>query len=143
MQEADADAIAQMEKDCFDDPWQKDSILFELTNNPFSRPFVIEEEGRLAGYAFLWVIFERAEIANIAIDASFRRRALGKTLLNHLIKAAEKEGCETLMLEVRPTNTAARALYEHAGFLEMSRAKNYYSNGEDAIVMALPLAPAL
>lgn len=139
MEEGDLGPVTQMEADCFDDAWNEESIAFELHDNPFCKPYVIEEDGQIAGYLFLWVIFERAEIANIAIDPKFRRHGLGRQLMEQAIEKARAEGCETMMLEVRLSNTAAQALYKSMGFVEMRRVGGYYSNGEDAIVMALGL----
>lgn len=139
MEEGDLGPVTQMEAVCFDDAWSEESIAFELHDNPFCKPYVIEEDGQIAGYLFLWVIFERAEIANIAIDPKFRKRGFGHQLMEQAIEKAKADECEAMMLEVRPSNTAARALYSSLGFVEMRQVEGYYSNGEDAIVMALGL----
>lgn len=43
--------------------------------------------------------------------------------------------CESITLEVRENNTAAIHLYEKNGFMEVTKRKGYYSNGEDAYLM--------
>ena len=49
-------------------------------------------------------------------------------------------GCSSATLEVRPSNTAAVALYSSHGFVEIGRRKGYYAaEGEDAIVMHLEI----
>jgi ribosomal-protein-alanine N-acetyltransferase len=44
------------------------------------------------------------------------------------------------MLEVRPSNVRARALYESFGFYQINVRRNYYQDDrEDALVLALRL----
>jgi ribosomal-protein-alanine N-acetyltransferase len=45
-------------------------------------------------------------------------------------------------LEVRPSNAAARALYERAGFRDAGLRARYYQDGEDALVMRCDLGGA-
>ena len=45
-------------------------------------------------------------------------------------------GIEKIFLEVRASNTPARNLYIQNGYNEISIRKKYYSDNEDAIVMA-------
>ena len=60
--------------------------------------------------------------------------------MDFMIAAAEKEQCETIMLEVRPSNVAARGLYDSYEFIKVNIRKGYYNdNGEDAIVMCKAL----
>ena len=47
-----------------------------------------------------------------------------------------------MLLEVRPSNAAARALYERAGFERIALRRGYYpaeSGREDALLLALRL----
>ena len=139
MTQADLPRIAELEQLCFEDAWPEESFAFELEENPFSHPLVFEEEGKIIGYAILWIMFEQAQRANIGIDPACRKNGYGQTLLQACIDQAKEAGCETFSLEVRESNTPARNLYEKAGFVFLHRAKGYYANGEDALVMAIGL----
>lgn len=139
MTPADLDAVCRLETLSFSEPWSKESFAFELNGNPYSHPVVLEEEGRLAGYAVIWLLFEQAQLASIAVDPQKRGRHLGWKLLNYALKKAKAEGCEVFTLEVRPGNTPARAMYEKRGFTPLHVSKHYYADGEDAIVMGLGL----
>jgi ribosomal-protein-alanine N-acetyltransferase len=62
--------------------------------------------------------------------------------LRALLQLARSRGAKRVFLEVRPSNTAAIALYDAEGFNEIGRRPRYYParNGrEDALVMALEL----
>ncbi|MGL5737518.1 MAG: ribosomal protein S18-alanine N-acetyltransferase, partial [Plesiomonas shigelloides] len=77
-----------------------------------------------------------------AVDPLCQGQGFGRALLQALVERLEERGLVTLWLEVRESNTPARALYEAEGFNEVSRRKNYYPTAdgrEDAVIMALPL----
>jgi ribosomal-protein-alanine N-acetyltransferase len=84
----------------------------------------------------MWVIFEEAHITTIAVNSEYRRRGLGERLLSLLIDLARAHNTARLTLEVRESNEAAIALYEHFGFERKSLLPNYYGDtGEDGVVM--------
>ena len=69
-----------------------------------------------------------------------RRRGLGQWLLRRILREARDQGCRVARLEVRPSNTAALALYRRHGFSEIGRRKDYYrQDGEDAVIMEASL----
>ena len=83
---------------------------------------------------------ERAEMVDLRVMASERRRGLGSQLLWASLTALGDVGA--VELEVRSSNVAARALYESLGFSETGVRPNYYATPdgrEDAILMTLTL----
>lgn len=80
------------------------------------------------------------ELENIVIVPAERRRGLANQLLEVLVAAARSTNSESLFLEVRESNLAARSLYEKAGFQLTGSRKSYYSNPpEDAVLYHLRL----
>ncbi|HLJ86243.1 MAG TPA: ribosomal protein S18-alanine N-acetyltransferase [Candidatus Angelobacter sp.] len=76
------------------------------------------------------------EIENVAVLRTKRRRGLGSRLLCEFLNFARRRGCNSIFLEVRESNTAARALYEKWRFAESGRRKGYYQNPqEDALLL--------
>ena len=140
MEEKDLERICELEEELFPaDPWQKHNFLYELNENPYARLSVFEENGRIAGYADLWIMFEQAQIANLAVAGDCQGRGIGRELMNHCLKTAEEAGCEVISLEVRVSNARAISLYEKRGFIRAAVRKGYYENGEDADLMIRPL----
>lgn len=133
----DLEAVYRLETACFETPWSRESLESELLSHPFSHGLVVEAGQEIAGFAFYWLIFESAQLADIGVSPAFRGRALGDLLLQEIIAQSRLAGCETISLEVRISNEPAKRLYEKAGFTPLHIAKHYYENGEDAIVMAL------
>lgn len=133
----DADAVAAVEAACFPVPWSRESFWREASNEHTCYRLAVADE-QVVGFAGCWVTCDEAQITNIALLPDWRGQGLGTRLMADLMAAAKARGCTAMTLEVRPSNTAALALYHHYGFQEAGRRKGYYTdNGEDAIIMWL------
>lgn len=69
-----------------------------------------------------------ARIYTLAVDPAQRRGGLGTQLMNAVIRRMPKR-CTSVMLEVRPDNTPARALYARLGFVHTHTRPDYYADG--------------
>src|SRR5688572_23644267 len=78
------------------------------------------------GYSIAWQLADEAELANLAVAPDARGAGIGRTLLDDLLRTIETRGGATVYLEVRDSNTAARALYTSRRFEEVGRRKGYY-----------------
>lgn len=87
------------------------------------------------GFALWRSMGDEAEILSIAVAPDRRRGGMGRALLDEILISAASEGMRSLYLEVDAGNTAARALYDHAGFQRVGLRKKYYRNGADALVL--------
>ena len=79
-----------------------------------------------------------AHLLNLSVAQAWQRRGVGAELTRFFMKLAQDHGAETIYLEVRPSNAAARALYAAHGFSQVGLRKDYYpavAGREDAIVM--------
>jgi len=132
----DAEDIAELEQICFSDPWSKDSVLYELTENPMATYIVAELEGRVIGYVGVWGIVDEGHITNVAVAPEYRQLHVGSALIATMLEATTSAGMLQHTLEVRAGNEPAKALYRKFGFEEAGLRKGYYeNNGEDAIIM--------
>ncbi len=131
----DLEEVTQLEKLCFSDPWQKQCFEEELEHQ-FAIPLVAKLDQRIVGYTCLWHVEEQMEIANFAVSPEFRRKGIGRRLMEEVISEAQRRGCTGLMLSVRETNLPAVTLYKRFGYVEVGRRKRYYRLPvEDAIIM--------
>ena len=76
----------------------------------------------------------------LMVAAGYRRRGVGKALLQEAVEWARVSGIRKLELHVFPHNEAAIALYETFGFRREGLRRGHYRRGEeyvDAILMAL------
>lgn len=140
IREEDLSAVAEIEQELFDDhPWTRKDLEYEYRENPYAQFLVLEEEDRVIGYADLWILFDQAQIANIAVRKTHQKRGYGQALMDEMIRRAVRSGCENITLEVRVSNTAAVSLYEKNGFIRAAVRRNYYDDGEDAWLMIKPV----
>ena len=136
----DLSAAAVIESDLFPDhPWTEADLRYELDENPYAQLLALKEEGQLIGYADLWIMFDQAQIANIAVARPYQKKGYGQLLMDELLKRSIEAECENITLEVRVSNSPAIALYEKNGFIRAAVRKGYYDNGEDAWLMIRPI----
>ena len=134
MTEDDIKDIAELEKECFSEPWSENSLRDELTNET-ARFYVLRDGENLLGYIGSNNICNEVYITNVAVNSKYRGKGYGKILVNHLIKQSEAERAFFITLEVRKSNENAIALYEKCGFKLIGERKNFYSKPqEDALI---------
>ena len=126
--------IAALEKECFSDPWSF-QMLADTFFSEHTLSVAAAEDGKIAGYAFADLAVEEADLANIAVTKSFRRRGIAKELLSRLEAQVRAAGGRKMFLEVRVSNAPAMALYLKTGYVGRYARPRYYGNGEDALVM--------
>lgn len=146
--EVDESAIDQLmaiETACHSHPWTLKTMSSCMGGRYFN--LAAFNKNTLVGF----YIGEKAgpdfTLMDICVTPSEQGKGIAKQLLRQFIEYGEQQNAENLFLEVRESNTRAIALYERAGFIEMSVRKNYYpsdnpaKNGfEDAILMGMALS---
>lgn len=139
---ADLDAIMVLERASFPtDAWSAAMMREELAS-AHSWYVVVEEAGRLVGYAGLRAVrgAQDADIQTITISDAARGRGRGRALLTTLLDEAVRRDVREVFLEVRADNPVAQKLYLSEGFAEVGRRPRYYQPDDvDAIVMQLDL----
>ncbi len=140
MTQQDMEWVMAIEAEQFTSPWPAKEFQYELNENPFAHLLVDEREGTIVGYADWWLMYEQAQIANLAVDPAYLRMHIADDLMKRVIHDAISAECENLSLEVRVSNAAAINLYEKHGFIRVNTRKKYYSDPcEDAYLMVKPL----
>lgn len=130
MTEEDLETVLKIENDSFFTPWSKQQYLYELNENPYSNLYVYVVDDKIVGYCDLWLIFEHAEIATIAVSKDYRKQHIGQNLMEHIEEKAIENGCETISLEVRVSNQPAIDLYSKCGFITVNTKKSYYQTSD-------------
>ena len=128
---------AQIERECFSDPWSEASLEVELYNPLASFIVAQRPDGAVLGYAGLHAVIDEGYLDNIAVRADYRGNGIADDLLDVFVRFG-REHLAFLTLEVRPTNEPAIQLYYKHGFAQVGRRKDYYQHPrEDAIIMTL------
>lgn len=100
--------------------------------------FVMEDsQSGFMGMMSLWIDLDKAQINNFYLIEKYQGQGYGKEFMTYVIKYLLEIKVRDVTLEVRPSNVKAKTLYESYGFHQVSIRKNYYKNGEDALLMYL------
>jgi ribosomal-protein-alanine N-acetyltransferase len=152
MQAADLDAVLEIEAVSHLHPWTKGNFTDSLAAGHWAyciRPQVDRAiKGSYLDPAILWaycILFpavDELHLLNITVSPKLRQLGLASRMMAAIEGVAAQQKMPRMILEVRPSNTAAVALYRKLGYEEIGVRKNYYpadpqlGTREDALVMA-------
>jgi [ribosomal protein S18]-alanine N-acetyltransferase len=131
----DLDRIAALETESFPAPWKRHYFESELRAAGRFNRVAIDGEGALVGYLFSMHYADELHINKIAVATQLRRRGLARLLMSDCVAFARQNGITTLSLEVRQSNEPAQEFYRGLNFTSVYVRKNYYPDGEAAVVM--------
>lgn len=97
-----------------------------------------KKSGSLVGYLAARLQLDEWHLLTLGVEPMFRRQGWARQLIQGLIHKAQTEKSRSVMLEVRPSNTAAVKLYQDIGFNFLYIRRGYYKRNAkagDAIVM--------
>lgn len=126
----DAAKIHELDSKMFSDSLGYNFIYNDLLNNKMAYYFVYEIDNNIVGYINCWISYN-TEILNFCVEKEYQGKGIG----NLLYSEVEKNSIGIISLEVRESNLNAIKFYKNRGFKEVAVRKNYYSNGENAILM--------
>lgn len=135
--------VAELERQCFSDPWSAEAFQSELTN-PLSLWLVAcEDDGRVSGYIGSQQVLDAADVMNIAVCVDKRHSGIATQLIQTLcLRLTQRDAC-FLTLEVRQSNQPAISLYQKLGFVQVGYRKGYYRKPkEDALILQRRLCHA-
>ena len=138
--ERDLDPVVAIERELYEFPWTLGNFRDSLAAG-YSCWAYHGADG-LVGYAVMMIGAGEAHLLNLSIAAACQRRGYGGQLLEHLMGVARSYGARVLLLEVRPSNLAGRALYAAYGFEQVGIRRAYYparDGREDALLLNYPL----
>ena len=139
----DVDRVMLVEREVYRFPWT-DRIFRDCIRVGYQCWLALHAH-ELLGHAVLSVAAGESHILNLSIAERHQGNGHGKRFIGFLLGEAQKLGAHTMLLEVRPSNTAAIHCYNSAGFNEIGSRKDYYPavNGrEDALLFAREIPAA-
>ena len=142
MRVEDVPAVLRIEQSAYPFPWTSGNFLDSLCSGYACR-VARDESGQVVGYFLLMMALDEAHLLNITVDPRLHGRGYGLALLEHATCWAREAGMRFIMLEVRPSNERALAIYERYGYGRIGVRRNYYpapdNTRENAIVMRMAL----
>ncbi len=128
------DDVIEIDESYSTSPWSREIFINELRND-FSYNFVLISHGKVAGFTNFWIICDVMELNNFAIRKEFRGKGLGRLFISFITESGKILNVSKIFLEVKKDNYNAISLYKKTGFYVAGLRKNYYSDGNDAILM--------
>lgn len=132
--ENDIESIIDLENKTINTSLGYDMLKNNLENE-MNHYYVYELRDNIVGY--ISIVFDGyiAEILNFCVEPAYQNNKIGTKILEEIFVIYENKKCESLILEVRQSNERAIHLYTKLGFEKISVRKNYYTNGENALVL--------
>lgn len=137
LRDEDLRRVMDVERRAYQFPWTQGIFLDCLRAGYDCWAYFISD--RLVGYGVCHSAAGEMHLLNLTVDPEFQRQGIGSRMLQRFVELARRHGVDTVLLEVRPSNISALALYRKNGFNEVGMRKNYYpaENGkEDALILA-------
>jgi ribosomal-protein-alanine N-acetyltransferase len=145
MTPASFEAVLRVEQAAYDHPWSEGNFRDSLQAGYQALLLTagLPPATELLGYFVAMKGVDEVHLLNITVAPGHQRMGWARVMLDALVIWARGQGAQWLWLEVRISNTRARAVYERYGFRHVGTRRDYYPQGpdrrEDAIVMSLAL----
>lgn len=141
MQLSDIDSVYAIEKLAHRAPWSRE-VLSDCVSVGYDcrvLEFTVNDTQQIVGYIICRQSNNVCHILNLCVALSHQGKGYGKFLLQTMLDALSgNPAINTVILEVRPSNVAAIALYEKFGFHQDAVKKGYYNDDhglENAILL--------
>lgn len=131
----DLPAVMEIDAESLPRPWSA-ALWREELKSPFASYMVLEDGGEVVAHLGTKIVADELHVMTLAVRPRYRRRGYARAMISAAIAASPE--ARYVHLEVRPGNTAARALYESMGFVVTGLRPRYYGD-EDAVLMTLTL----
>ena len=132
------DAVLAIEVQAYTFPWTRGNFIDSLAAGYLGRALV-GDDGEIIGYFVAMPGFEEMHLLNVTVAARHEGQGHARRMLAELYALSASFAATAVWLEVRESNTRARALYLYEGFAEAGRRRDYYpapqGKREDAILM--------
>ncbi len=143
MELGDLDRVMLVEREVYQFPWTE-RIFSDCIRVGYLCWLALDGED-VVGHAVISVTAGESHMLNLSIAGRHQRKGYGRQFIEFLVGEARERDAHTMLLEVRPSNTAAINCYNAAGFNEIGSRKDYYpaaDGREDALLLARHIPPA-
>ena len=133
----DVERVKKVEQEVYEFPWTE-KIFSDCIRVGYYCWLALQQQ-IIVGHAVISVTAGESHMLNLSIASEYQGKGFGRQFIEFLIGEAQAKQAQTMLLEVRPSNTAAINCYNAAGFNEIGSRKNYYparEGREDALLFA-------
>jgi len=142
MEHRHLDAVTLIENAAYAFPWSRGNFVDSIVAGYPSR-VLLDASDTMLGYFIAMAGVDEMHLLNITVAPAVQGHGHARYMMAALVDLCAEHAARELWLEVRLSNSRARAIYERLGFVEVGIRKGYYPAGfarrEDAAVMTLKL----
>ncbi len=139
---SDVVEIARMSRDLIEEglrwSWTPRRVAASV-RSPNAIVVVARAEAQIAGFGIMRYGDDEAHLDLLGVGCEYRRKGLGRRVVEWLEKPALVAGISAVFLEVRGWNHGAQAFYERLGYRKLAHIAHYYQGRESAIRMGREL----
>lgn len=138
----DISEILAIEQASFDFGWTEEYFLSTLCQPNYIN-IVAEHDNKVTGFMIYELYKNHLHIMNFAVHPNFRRRGVGRTMVEKIINKLSQRCRKKITLELRETNVQAQIFFQLQGFMAVGVLRQHYEDsGEDAYLMQYRLSNA-
>ena len=131
---SDLNSIINIEKTSYKKPYWNESLLKYLFNNSITdSAWIFEVKKKIIGFLIEQRCLNEISILNVAVDKKYQNNGFGKKIVSQYLNKLPNNS--VVFLEVNINNFIARKVYTSLNFKRVDSRKNYYNNGEDALIL--------
>jgi ribosomal-protein-alanine N-acetyltransferase len=146
---SDLEGVIRINRECL--PENYTTFFFIDLYKRYPKTFIVAEvNGEIVGYIMCRIetgipsfkmlgITKKGHVISIAVVPRHQHKGIGYGLIREAMHAMSTYKAKECYLEVRESNIPAIGLYKRLGFKVARIIKNYYADGENALVMARKL----
>lgn len=150
---SDLDGVIRINRECL--PENYSTLFFMNLYKRFPETFIVAEINReIVGYIMCRIetgipsfkvlgIAKKGHVISIAVLPEHHRKGIGNQLIKKATRAMVNYKAKECYLEVRESNLPAIQLYKKLGFEVVRSIRNYYADGENALVMSLQFSNSM
>ncbi len=124
------DKLFKIEEQCFDqEAFTKHQIAYLLSDYN-TLALAAKADNEIAGFIIAQIEIENdtlfGHIVTINVLPTFRRKGIGRKMLQEIETILKQKGITECHLEVREDNSQALKLYQNSGYQKIGRLEKYY-----------------
>lgn len=136
--------LLPIEQQAYSHPWTRGNFIDALAAGNQAQ-LLLDADDQLLGYFVVMTVLDEVHLLNLTVAPAHQGRGWAKVMLDALTLWSRQRQALWIWLEVRESNSRARAIYAKQGYQQIAERKNYYpavgDQRENAIIMSLKLWP--
>lgn len=132
----DFDAVLEIERQCFQWPWDKAEMVRWLCNTNVIGMVSLSGE-TVVSFMVYELCKHRLNLVNFAVHEDWRFKGVGRAMVKKLVTKLSKDRRSRITLEIRETNLDAQLFFRAMGFKCVSTIRGFYEDtDEDAFAFS-------